>query len=74
MKKKTVCFKVKCDKCGEIIEIRVNPETDINEYVLNKEILGNNCPQLIYARISFDRNYNIIDHKIMGGKLATSRD
>ena len=48
----------------------MNPATDINEYILSKEILGNNCRQLIYAKIFFDRNYNIVDYQVTGGKLV----
>jgi len=73
-----ITFKVKCEKCGEIITAKVNRRTDLqNLYLepgetgvafnLKKEILGKKCPNLIRIDVDFDRNYRIIAQEITGG-------
>lgn len=71
MKENAIWLNVECDKCGEKIKIRINPETDIEDYFLRKEILGNNCPNLMYAEVNFDRDYRIINSSVSGGKIIT---
>lgn len=62
---------VECSRCGEKIKVRINPDTDIDDYTLRKEILGNNCSNLMYAEINFDRDYKIINSTVFGGRLIT---
>jgi len=71
-------FRVKCEKCGEEIIIKVNRRTDLQNlhlepgekgvaFNLKKEILGKKCPNLIHIDVDFDRNYQIIAREISGG-------
>jgi hypothetical protein len=73
-------FKVKCSRCGEIITIRVNVLTDLENlydslekdevaFKLRKEILGKNCQNLMMLIVDFDRKKKIISQEIKGGKL-----
>jgi hypothetical protein len=39
------------------------------EYLLRKEILGNDCNNLIYITVYFGPGYNIISREITGGKF-----
>jgi hypothetical protein len=75
-------FKVKCPKCQEIIEVRVNINSDlINEYKdanepgpaysLKKEVLGNKCNHLMKLVVAFDENYNIISQSVEGGEIVS---
>jgi len=65
---------ITCSKCGEKIKIRINPDTDINDYTLKKEVLGNNCQNLIYLNLQFDNSYNITAENITGGSLITEKE
>jgi len=76
-----VTFNIKCDKCGEEITVRSSKTSDISrvyegegpagaEYFLRKEILGNNCNNLIYMTVYFGPGYNIVSKEITGGKFS----
>jgi len=78
-------FKVKCEKCGEEITIKVNRRTDLqNLYLesgeqgaafnLKKEILGKKCSNLIRIDVDFDRNYRIIAKEISGGSFLPDKE
>lgn len=73
-------FKVRCERCGEDIQITVNRRTDLqNLYLdqgqkgaafnLKKEILGKKCPNLIRIDVDFDRGYRVIRKDISGGSF-----
>jgi hypothetical protein len=79
---KFITFDIICGKCGEEITVRASKTSDISrvyegeeapsgtEYFLRKEILGNNCNNLIYTTIYFGFGYRIISKDITGGKFA----
>lgn len=73
---------VKCDECGEKIEVRINKKFDLqNEYLeqgekapawtLRKEVLGKGCFNLMEVYIEFDIWYNIITQKVKNGELIS---
>jgi len=75
---------VKCNGCGEKIKVRIVKSTDIlynyNQpqgkvgYTLRKEILGNKCPNLIYAYAEFDKNKKMLSLDINGGISITQEE
>jgi hypothetical protein len=78
---KFISFNIICDRCREEITVRASKTSDISrvyegegpsgaEYFLRKEILGNNCNNLIYINVYFGPGYNIISKEITGGKFA----
>ncbi len=78
-------FRIKCEKCGEEITIKVNRRTDFqNLYLesgeqgaafnLKKEILGKKCSNLMQIDIDFDRNYQIIAREISGGSFILEKE
>ncbi len=78
-------FKIKCEKCGEEIIIKVNRRTDLqNLYLesggqgvafnLKKEILGKKCSNLIQIDIDFNRNYQIMEKRISGGSFLSDKE
>ena len=78
---KFITFNIICNKCGEEITVRASKTSDISrvyegegpsgaEYFLRKEILGNNCNNLIYITVYFGTGYSIISKEITGGKFA----
>ncbi len=69
---------VQCNKCGAKLDIRVNKQFDLSPdyetegmYVLHKEMLDDRCFTLMHARVHFDRQYNIIDSEVEGGRLIS---
>lgn len=73
-------FKVKCNRCEEEIEVKARKTSDISKvyeeegpsgasYFLRKEILGKKCNNLIYVKLYFDPNFNIISKDISGGEF-----
>ncbi len=79
-----ISFQVRCDKCKEEINLMVNRSTDLQSlyldpgetgaaYKISKEILGNNCPNLINITVEMDRNYRILSRDISGGKFVREK-
>ncbi|MCJ7665322.1 MAG: hypothetical protein MUO59_01135 [Actinobacteria bacterium] len=78
---RVITFKIICGRCREEIIVRASKTSDISsvyegegpggaEYYLRKEILGNNCNNLMYIDIHFGPGYNIISKEITGGKFT----
>lgn len=76
-----VTFKIICGRCREEITVKASRTSDISrlyegegpdgaEYLLRKEILGNNCNNLVYITVYFGSGYNIISKEITGGKFV----
>ena len=71
-------FTVKCNRCGEIIEGRVDLEHDLSlDYDGDREVLhirkglmGNNrCFQQIEVELKFDSSRQIMEQHITGGEF-----
>jgi hypothetical protein len=67
---------VECGRCGERLRIGVNVRHDLSSdyeggYTLHKEIMDSKCFLLMHAKVSFDRQYRIVDQEITGGKFIT---
>jgi len=78
---KFITFRVRCNKCGEKITVRVRKDSDISgvsegesrpgaEYFLRKGILGEKCNNLIRVEVYFGPGFNIISKEISGGKFV----
>jgi len=71
--------KVKCKRCGEVIEVRIKPKEEANpefgdmdqiiKYEMHKEILGKNCPNLITLYLEFSPSWSIISKNIENGEI-----
>ncbi len=71
---------VQCLRCGENIHSRVNLSNDLsldNEtgnktiYFCRKVLMGTQrCFQRVEVELTFDKNRNLIDKKISGGKFV----
>jgi hypothetical protein len=76
-----ITFSVRCNRCGEEIDVKVRRSSDISRlgegeegpsgsaFLLRKEILGNKCNNLIYLTAYFGESYNLISSEISGGKI-----
>jgi len=72
--KKYYAFNVKCKRCGEIIEGRVDLDNDLSMndegdgYLARKGLMGGNrCFQQIEVELTFDSSRQLIEKKISGG-------
>ena len=79
-KNEHISFNIKCGKCQEIITVHVSPTNDLMNqytdlkdsgpaYILKKEVLGNNCNNLMKLTVEFDKNYNVISKSAEGGEV-----
>jgi len=68
-------YRIKCGNCGEIINIKVFPDRDLNptyddsgpEYILKKEVMDSKCYRMISIEISYDSSRREIRREISGG-------
>jgi len=72
-------FNVKCKRCGEIIEGRIDLDNDLslndegNGYIVRKGLIGGNrCFQQIEVELTFDSSRQLIDKSITGGMFEES--
>ena len=70
-------FHVKCKRCGEIIEGRVDLDNDLslndegNGYFARKTLMGGNrCFQQIEVELNFDSARQITEKTITGGQFS----
>ena len=71
-------FKVQCNRCGELIEGRINLDNDLSAdyegghslYHVRKVLIGSGlCFQRIEVELDFDSSRRIIDHQASGGRF-----
>ena len=75
--KKFHTFLVKCKRCGEIIEARIDLDNDLsmndegNGYIVRKGLMGGNrCFQQIEVELTFDSSRQIMEKTITGGTFV----
>lgn len=80
--KRYYTFKVKCNRCGEIIEGRVDLDNDLSAefesdtrttYISRKGLTGsgeNHCFQQIEVTLKFSSTRAVIDEQIQGGTFV----
>ena len=82
-RKEYYVFEVKCKRCGEILEGRVDIANDLSveyegdgdTYYCRKVVMGdgkNLCYQQIEVGMKFDKNRNLIEKRIEGGTFVES--
>lgn len=73
---------VECGKCGERIRVRINKKTDLqnefrrpggsgSSFTLKKEVMGNNCYNLMEVYLEFNDQYRILSKRVKNGKLLS---
>ncbi|MDE0208222.1 MAG: hypothetical protein OXP66_19580 [Candidatus Tectomicrobia bacterium] len=71
---------VQCDRCGEIIGVRVDRRYDMASnmldpgeegpaYTMHKDVVGDRCFRRISVTLGFDRRMNVVEQDIRGGRL-----
>ena len=76
--KRYYTFQVKCNRCGEIIEGRVDLDNDLSlndegdGYIVRKGLMGGNrCFQQIEVELKFDSSRQIQEKTITGGQFSS---
>ncbi len=76
--KKYLTFHVKCNRCGEPLECRVDLDNDLslndegNSYFARKGLMGSNlCFQQIEVELTFDSARQLLEKTITGGEFAS---
>ena len=75
-------YYVRCGRCGEIIQVRVDRRWDFQQefesgredpsgYTVSKEVMGQRCFQMIRATIRFNAQRREIEREIHGGQFVT---
>ncbi|HEU0293620.1 MAG TPA: hypothetical protein VFR47_12840 [Anaerolineales bacterium] len=75
--KRYYTFHVKCKRCGEIIEGRVDLDNDLslndegNGYLVRKTLMGSNrCFQQVEVELNFNSARQITEKTITGGEFS----
>lgn len=70
-------FHVKCNRCGEILEGRIDLDNDLSlndsgdGYFVRKGLMGSNlCFQQIEVELTFDSSRQLVEKTITGGKFS----
>jgi len=69
-------FSVKCDRCGETIEGKVNMNNDLSlddegGYYVRKVLMGGGrCFQQVEVILKFDASRKLLDTQVSGGKFV----
>lgn len=77
-KKRYYLFQVKCNRCGEIIEGRVDLDNDLSlndegdGYLVRKGLMGSGrCFQQIEVELTFDSKRQLQEKTITGGEFSS---
>ena len=73
---------VRCDRCGEVIDLRVDRRYDVASnlldpgeegpaYTMRKDVVGDRCFRRISVSLGFDRRMNIVEQNVQGGRLQS---
>ena len=77
--KRFYVFHVKCNRCGEVIEGRVDLDNDLSQeydndqtvYFVRKGLIGENrCFQQIEVQMKFTPARELIEKQVQGGKFV----
>ena len=75
-------YYLKCNKCGEVIRIRIDRRWDLEQefdegggdavtgYVSRKEVMGTKCFQMLRLTVQFDRGYRETEKQLSGGTFV----
>jgi len=73
-------YYVRCDRCGEVIKVRINSMNDLSQsdegdaWFARKTIVGQRCYNRIEAEFVYDSKRQLTSSEIKGGTLVTEDD
>ncbi|NOX63216.1 MAG: hypothetical protein GXP42_14920 [Chloroflexi bacterium] len=71
-------LRARCDRCGEIIPVRIDLLNDLSRdfstghYFVRKVAMGdggNRCFQRVEIELTFDSDKKLIEHQVTGGEI-----
>lgn len=69
---------VRCNKCGAKARVRISLANDLsmedNGYILRKEIVDNQCFQLMHAELRFDERRRVVSRALTGGEFISEQE
>jgi len=75
--KRYYVFQVKCNRCGEIIEGRIDLDNDLSlndegdGYIVRKGLIGaNRCFQQIEVEMTFTPSRELVEKQVRGGTIV----
>ena len=77
--KRYYTFQVKCNRCGEVIEGRIDLDNDLSLdyegnsplYFVQKGLIGNNrCFQQIEVQMKFNQSRQLLEQNATGGQFV----
>ena len=75
-----IYYYVRCDRCGEVIRVRINRMNDLSQsddgksWFAHKTIVGKRYYHPIEAEFVYDANRQLLRSEIKGGTLVTAED
>jgi hypothetical protein len=69
-----------CDKCEAVVPVRVDKRHDLNReegpgtFLLRKEVMDDECFQLMQATVWLDNGYNVVSADVSDGKLISKEE
>jgi|SRR5579859_1642208 len=73
-------YYVRCKRCGEVIQVRINPMNDLSlsddgkSRFVRKTIVGQRCYNRIDAEFRYDANRKLLDTEITGGEMVSEKE
>lgn len=71
-------FYVQCENCGAKVRLRILKQYELNHagdgFVWHKTIVDNRCFRQIPAVVHFDRQYQVTNAQIEGGKIISAAE
>lgn len=76
---KVLWLYVRCGKCGSRVRVRVNLLNDLSmdddgNYILRKDIMDNQCFQLMRAVVHFDPRRRVVSRELSGGEFISEEE
>ena len=78
--KRGLYYYVRCDNCGEIIQVRLDRYNDLSldfdtgGYFARKIVVGTRCYNRMEATFSFDGERNLKEKTVKGGTFVTREE
>jgi hypothetical protein len=76
--KQGVYFYVQCNNCGKVTRLRADKQYDLSNdgdgYTWHKTIVDNKCFRPMNTVVTLDKNYNVVNADIDGGRYLTEEE
>ncbi len=73
-------YYVKCNRCGEVIRVRINPMNDLSQsddgsnWYARKVIVGQRCYNRIEGTFTYNSGRRLINSELSGGEMVSKKE